>query len=63
MSAKSSEAFGEGSQHYETHDEIISVLTSSLQDLKDESVAILVKGSNSMKMFTIVEAMVKMKDL
>lgn len=63
LSAKSSEAFGEGSHHYETHDEITAVLKDSLHDLKDESVAILVKGSNSMKMFTIAEAMVTEKEL
>lgn len=63
LSEKSSEAFGDGSQHFDNHADIIEVLQNGLRDLQDESVAILIKGSNSMKMFIIAEAMITEKDL
>ncbi|KZS22806.1 UDP-N-acetylmuramoyl-tripeptide--D-alanyl-D-alanine ligase [Wohlfahrtiimonas chitiniclastica] len=59
MAAKSAEAFGEGGQVYADHDAIIDHINQTLATLKDESVAILVKGSNSMKMYLIAEAMVQ----
>lgn len=57
LSQKTMEAFGEGGHHFETHDEIIAQLKHNLDDIKNESVAILVKGSNSMKMYLIADAM------
>lgn len=57
LSQKTMEAFGEGGHHFETHDAIIAQLKHNLDDIKDESVAILVKGSNSMKMYLIADAM------
>ncbi|OYQ73895.1 UDP-N-acetylmuramoyl-tripeptide--D-alanyl-D-alanine ligase [Wohlfahrtiimonas sp. G9077] len=59
MAAKSAKAFGEGGQVYADHDGIIDHINQALATLKDESVAILVKGSNSMKMYLIAEAMVQ----
>lgn len=59
LATKSAEAFGEGGQIFMHHDEIIQFLKLSLEELKDESVAILVKGSNSMKMYTIADAMIQ----
>ncbi|MGL4675183.1 MAG: UDP-N-acetylmuramoyl-tripeptide--D-alanyl-D-alanine ligase, partial [Wohlfahrtiimonas sp.] len=59
LSQKSAEAFGEGGRHFTNHDDIIAVLQKNLQAIQNESVAILVKGSNSMKMFIVAEAMMK----
>lgn len=59
LSEKSTAAFGEGGHHFENHDDIIATLKQNLAEITDESVAILVKGSNSMKMFVIAEAMMK----
>lgn len=59
LSQKSAEAFGEGGRHFANHDDIIAVLQKNLQAIQNESVAILVKGSNSMKMFIVAEAMMK----
>lgn len=59
LSLKSSEAFGEGGRHFDDHDAIITALQQDLAEVKDESVAILVKGSNSMKMFVVADAMMK----
>lgn len=59
LSQKSAEAFGEGGRHFANHDDIIAVLQKNLQVIQNESVAILVKGSNSMKMFIVAEAMMK----
>ena len=59
LSQKSAEAFGEGGRHFVTHDDIIATLQENLKAIQNESVAILVKGSNSMKMFVVAEAMMK----
>ncbi len=59
LSQKSAEAFGEGGHHFTDHDAIIETLQKNLKAIQNESVAILVKGSNSMKMFVIAEAMMK----
>lgn len=59
LSQKSAEAFGEGGRHFTSHDDIIATLQENLKAIQNESVAILVKGSNSMKMFVIAEAMMK----
>lgn len=59
LSQKSAEAFGEGGRHFVNHDDIIATLQENLKAIQNESVAILVKGSNSMKMFVVAEAMMK----
>ncbi|GAA5099987.1 UDP-N-acetylmuramoyl-tripeptide--D-alanyl-D-alanine ligase [Wohlfahrtiimonas larvae] len=59
LSKKSAEAFGEGGHHFANHDDIIATLRDNLKAIQNESVAILVKGSNSMKMFVVAEAMMK----
>ena len=59
LSQKSAEAFGEGGRHFDHHDDIIAALQQDLKAIQNESVAILVKGSNSMKMFVVAEAMMK----
>ncbi|WP_077927548.1 UDP-N-acetylmuramoyl-tripeptide--D-alanyl-D-alanine ligase [Wohlfahrtiimonas populi] len=59
LSQKSAEAFGEGGRHFTSHDDIIATLQENLKAIQNESVAILVKGSNSMKMFVVAEAMMK----
>ena len=59
LSQKSAEAFGEGSRYFTSHDDIIATLQENLKAIQNESVAILVKGSNSMKMFVVAEAMMK----
>lgn len=41
------------------HDDIIASLQQNLEATQNESVAILVKGSNSMKMFVVADAMMK----
>lgn len=59
LSQKSAKAFGEGGRHFISHDDIIATLQENLKAIQNESVAILVKGSNSMKMFVVAEAMMK----
>lgn len=59
LSQKSADAFGEGGRHFTSHDDIITALQQNLKAIQNESVAILVKGSNSMKMFVVAEAMMK----
>lgn len=59
LSQKSAEAFGEGGRYFTSHDDIIATLQENLKAIQNESVAILVKGSNSMKMFVVAEAMMK----
>lgn len=59
LSKKSAEAFGEGGHHFMNHDDIIASLQQNLEATQNESVAILVKGSNSMKMFVVADAMMK----
>jgi len=52
LSVHASEAFGQGAESYQEHDEMIAVLNKELHS----NVTLLVKGSRSMKMEKIVNA-------
>lgn len=53
MSAVAARNFGEGGQHFDDVDELVAALESAL----DEHCAVLVKGSRSMRMERVVEAL------
>ncbi len=55
LSKETVEAFGEGAQHFENHEQLFDVL----EPLLKKDVVILVKGSNSMNMKWFVDQLVK----
>jgi len=48
-------AFGDGAQHFDNHDDLINALSPHLND----GVTVLIKGSRSMKMETVLRAVVE----
>jgi UDP-N-acetylmuramoyl-tripeptide--D-alanyl-D-alanine ligase len=59
LAANTADAFGEGAEHYASRDELAEILESRLQP----GVICLVKGSRSMGMEAIVEAITRTADM
>lgn len=52
-------AFGEGAAHYNSHDSLFNALQAALNDYSGEALEVLFKGSNSMNMPLVINALLK----
>lgn len=59
LSAHTARAFGEHGYHFSTHQALITALQQALSQAVQPSPAILIKGSNSMQMWKVAEALLK----
>ncbi len=55
LSEESTHSFGEGGYHFETHTQLIEALKGAISQYEGDSLSILVKGSNSMNMQSVIE--------